>query len=85
MRLVRIVKVKPLGDYRLLLGFDDGTEGEVAFSPGEFTGVLEPLRDPAFFAQAHPDPEFGSLAWPGEIELDPLVVYERATGRKVVG
>ncbi|WP_206202070.1 hypothetical protein [Thermus caldilimi] len=34
----RIARAEPLGGYRLLLGFDDGTEGEVAFSPGEFTG-----------------------------------------------
>lgn len=85
MGVRRVVRVEPLGGYRLLLGFDDGTEGEVAFSPGEFTGVLEPLRDPAFFAQAHPDPEFGALAWPGDIELDPLTLYARATGRKTLG
>jgi len=83
MRLVRIAEVKPMAGYRLWLRFDDGRTGVVTFSPEEFTGVLEPLRDPHFFEKVFVEPDFGALAWPGEIELDPLVLYQRATGENV--
>ena len=81
MRLVRIVEVRPLEGYKLWLRFDDGSEGVVTFDEAEFAGVMAPLKDPAFFAQAHVEPEFGALAWPGEIELDPLTLYTRVTGK----
>jgi len=81
MRLVRIVEAKPLEGHRVWLRFDDGSEGVVAFDEAELTGVMAPLKEPAFFAQVYVEPEFGALAWPGEIELDPLALYERATGK----
>ena len=81
MRLVRIVEVRPLEGRRVWLRFDDGSEGVVAFEKAELTGVMAPLREPAFFARVHVEPEFGALAWPGGIELDPLALYERATGK----
>jgi hypothetical protein len=44
----RVVEVRPLGDHRLFIRFDDGVrgEGDVA-SFVRFDRVLEPLRDPA--------------------------------------
>jgi hypothetical protein len=40
--------------------------------------VLEPLNDPAYFAQAAVDPEAGTVAWPGGIDLAPEPLYEQA-------
>jgi hypothetical protein len=37
-------------------------------------GILERLKDPAFFHQVGVDPETGTAAWPGGIDLDPLVL-----------
>jgi hypothetical protein len=39
---------------------------------------LEPLNDPAYFAQVQVDPEAGTIAWPGGIDLAPEPLYEQA-------
>jgi hypothetical protein len=50
----------------LRLLFSDGTVGEVDLSADMWTGILEPLKDPAFFAQVTVDawfaPVYGRLA-----------------------
>lgn len=72
-----IVAVRHLGGHRLWLRFDDGVEGDVDLRKviGEFRGVLAPLLNPSFVAQVHVHPEFGTITWPGELDLDPVVLY----------
>jgi hypothetical protein len=41
----------------LRLLFRDDTAGDVDFSAEQWTGVLEPLDDPAYFAQVIVDPK----------------------------
>lgn len=66
------------GDRVLRLLFSDGTAGDGDFSSERWTGVLEPLNDPAYFAQAAVDPEAGTVVWPGAIDLAPEPLYEEA-------
>ena len=80
--LVNITHVETLGEYRLRLRFDDGTEGEVDIAEVvPFTGVFAAFADRAFFAQVRVDDEWGSLAWPNELDLAPEPLYRRITGR----
>ena len=53
IEIVHVVKVDKLGGYRLRLRFSDGTEGERDFSDMTAEGgeMVEPLRDPVFFAR----------------------------------
>ena len=44
------------------LPFDDGTVGDVDLSTAVWSGVLEPLRDRAFFSQGRVDPEATTVA-----------------------
>lgn len=44
-----------VGDRVLRLLFSDGTVGDVDFSAGRWSGVLEPLSDPAYFAAGTPE------------------------------
>src|SRR5262249_19633535 len=67
-----------VGDRVLRLLFSDGTVGDVNFSSERWTGVLEPLNDPAYFAQVGVDPEAGTVVWPGGIDLAPEPLYEQA-------
>jgi len=72
-----IVAVRHLGGRRLWLRFEDGIEGEIDLDRviGEFRGVLAALLDPAFVAKVRVHPEFGTVTWPGELDLDPVVLY----------
>src|SRR5258708_28094222 len=50
-----VVGAAVVGDHVLRLLFSDGTVGDVDFSTQRWTGVLEPLSDPAFFARVAVD------------------------------
>ena len=70
-----VVEVKPEPDYCLYIRFADGTSGRVRLTPSQLTGVLAPLREPAFFERVFID--HGAVAWPGEIDLAPDAMYEQ--------
>ena len=55
--------------HELRLTFADGTVGEVEFAGRDRRGVLEPLRDPDYFAQVRVDAELGIIAWPNGADL----------------
>lgn len=82
--LVDVVEARPLGGYRVHLRFEDGVEADLDL--GElirFEGVFAPLRDPARFAELRVHPELGTIYWPGGADLDPHVLYARATGKPI--
>jgi hypothetical protein len=49
-----------------------------------WTGVLEPLNDPAYFAQVTVDPEAGTIVWPDGIDLAPEPLCEQARAHPLV-
>ena len=79
-----VTGVAVIGHYRLRLLFSDGTAGDVDFSGEQWTGVLEALNDPAYFAQVVVDIEGGTIAWPGGIDLAPEPLYEQARAHPLV-
>ena len=82
--LVDVVEARALSGYRVHLRFEDGVEADLDL--GElirFEGVFAPLRDPARFAELRIHPELGTLCWPGGADLDPDVLYARATGKPI--
>jgi len=80
MVMVRIVEATPLGARRLHLRFADGTEGEVDVAEViAFEGVFRPLEQQAFFEQVYVDPAWGTVCWPGDLDLAPEPLYERLT------
>jgi len=68
-----VVEVRAEKNYSLWLRFADGVTGTVRLDAKEFIGVLEPLRDPEFFAKVYV--EHGAASWPGEIDLAPDALY----------
>jgi hypothetical protein len=52
--------------------------GEVDFSGRVWRGVLEPLRDPAYFARVTVDSEAGTIAWPDGLDIAPEPLYAEA-------
>ncbi len=75
-RLPHIESARHLGGHVVRLQFDDGVEGNVDLRDivGEFTGVLAPLADPAFVSQVFVNAQ-RTITWPGELDLDPVVLY----------
>ncbi len=79
-----VTGVAVIGDHRLRLLFSDGTTGDVDFSGEQWTGVLEPLHDPVYFAQVVVDTDGGTIAWPDGIDLAPEPLYEQARAHPLV-
>ncbi|HET6163452.1 MAG TPA: DUF2442 domain-containing protein [Planctomycetota bacterium] len=80
--LVDVVSVRPLGGMRLRLKFDDGASGEVDLArwlPRK--GVFRPLFAPAYFRRVRVDRETGTIAWPNDADVDPVVLYHWTTGK----
>ena len=79
-----VVSVEPLADHRLRVRFDDGVEGIVDVAEMvQFSGVFEPLGDPAFFSRAKVHPELGTVCWPNDSDLDSEVLYSKITGTPI--
>lgn len=78
--LIKITHVDPLHDRWLRLWFSDGAVKDVDLS-GLLSrgGVLARIRDDrSVFEQVRVKPESQTIEWPGEIDLDPDVLYGRA-------
>jgi hypothetical protein len=73
---VDVVRVEPRGGYRLLVSFSNGHEGEQDFSDliSEGGVMVEPLRNPAFFARVFVDD--GVVTWPNGFDLDPIALHD---------
>jgi len=79
-----VTGVAVIGDHVLRLLFSDGTVGDVDFSAERWTGVLEPLNDPAYFGRATVDSEAGTVTWPDGIDLASEPLYEQALAHPLV-
>ena len=75
MAIPRVVKAKHLGEFRVLLSFNDGLEAEVDLHDDLWGAVFEPLRDPAYFARFEVD---DTLVWPNGADFAPEFLHERA-------
>ena len=76
-----VVAVRPLEGLRLWLRFEDGTEGTVDLEGRvRFVGLLKALERPEFFREVVVNRDSGPVEWPGEIDLDPDVLYAWVRG-----
>src|ERR1700676_4660399 len=69
--MIKVPKLKHLGGYRLHATFGDETSGEHNFSAlvAETGPMVEPLRDPAYFARVLL--EDGAPTWPNGFDMCP--------------
>ncbi len=74
----RIVKIQALPEFRLEVWFEDGVHGFVDLREDLWGPMLEPLKDPAFFAQVGLD-EFGAPCWPNGADIAPDAIYDDLT------
>jgi Protein of unknown function (DUF2442) len=55
--------------------FTDGEVRDVDITPLLATPAFSSLRDPALFEQVKIDEQTGAIVWPGDVDLDPDVIY----------
>jgi hypothetical protein len=69
--MIKVAKIKCLGGHRLRATFSDGMAGEYDFSAivREDGPMVEPLRDPAYFARLFL--EDGAPTWPNGYDVAP--------------
>ncbi len=77
--LIKVTHVEPLDGYWLRLEFSDGAVKEVDLSELlSRGGVFAAIRDDrATFEQVRVNDESCTIEWPGNIDLDPEVLYGR--------
>jgi hypothetical protein len=75
LSLIKVTKAEPIGGHRLRLTFSDGSTGERDFADIVAAGgpMLEPLRDPNYFARVFVD--FGAPTWPNGYDLAPNALH----------
>ena len=82
--LVDVTEVRPVGDHRVFVRFEDGVQGEVDIAElVTFDGVFAALRDPVRFAEVRVHPDLGTISWPNGADLDPDVLYAKVSGRPI--
>jgi hypothetical protein len=77
--LIKITDVEPLDGYQLRLWFADGAVkevdlGELLARGGMFAPIYERRE---VFEQVRVNPASHTVEWPGEVHLDPEVLYGR--------
>jgi uncharacterized protein DUF2442 len=81
--MIKVSKVKWLGDYRLQFCFTDDTIGDYDFGAlvKEGGAMVEPLRKTEFFGRVFL--EFGAPTWPNGFDIAPEWLHRElsATGR----
>jgi hypothetical protein len=86
--IVYITDVEPLEGHRIRVTFTDGAVKEIdleeLLSAG---GVFAPIYERReVFEQVRVNPETRTVEWPGEVDLDPEVLYGRyepASGHRI--
>lgn len=86
--LIFVTDVVPLEGHSIRATFSDGAIKEIKlddlFAAG---GVFAPIaEDRKIFEQVHINPESRTVEWPGEVDLDPEVLYGRhepASGHRI--
>lgn len=70
-KLYRVTDFTKIGNYTLLVRFEDDTEQTIDFEPVLYGEMWGPLRDPAFFNQVSIDSVAYTLTWPNGADFDP--------------
>jgi Protein of unknown function (DUF2442) len=86
--IIHVTDVQPLEGYRIRATFNDGAIKDIDLSTllaagGVFAPIYERRE---VFEQVAVNPESGTVEWPGEVDLDPEVLYGRyepASGHRI--
>jgi len=74
--IIHVTEVKVVGPHALELVFDNGGRKRVNLRHELYGPVFEPLRDPAYFAQAYLDPDSRTVTWPNGADFAPDFLFQ---------
>jgi hypothetical protein len=81
--MIQVTSVEALVGHRLLLTFNTGERRCFDMGPYLHYPAFRRLENPAFFGLARVD--YGTVTWPGEIDIAPETLYERSTPARGIG
>ena len=71
-----VTSVEYMSDYKLRLGFEDGSV-RVLDLAGELDGeIFEPLKDRRVFRTAHLNPDLDTVVWSNGADMSPDFLYK---------
>lgn len=76
--ILRIVEAEVCGPSHLRLRFNDGVSKRVDVRSLLHGPVFAPLHDPAYFARAELDEDFGVVQWPNGVDFAPEALHALA-------
>lgn len=79
-----IVECKPQPNYRLWIRFDDGLSGEVDLSDFVGKAVFSAWNSVDFFNRVYVDQKVQTVAWEGDLDLDPYVLREKISEKRFI-
>jgi len=74
--MIEVTAVQAVPDFRLVLTFSTGERRRFDMRPYLHYPVFRRLENQAFFDLARVD--YGTVTWPGEIDIAPETLYERS-------
>jgi hypothetical protein len=85
--IINVSEVEPLDGLWIRATFSDGAVKEIGLGELMSGGVFEPIRERReIFEQVAVNPETRTVEWPGQVDLDPEVLYGRfepASGERI--
>ncbi|MBF0103630.1 MAG: DUF2442 domain-containing protein [Desulfobacterales bacterium] len=81
--MIEVNKVEVGADYRLHLIFENGESRVFDMTPYLQYPVFQRLRNSGFFSLARVD--YGTVTWPGGIDIAPETLYEFSGAEKEIG
>ena len=75
-RFYDVTEFEIVGDYRLRIKFDDGSERVIDFEPVLYGPLFRALRDLDLFNQVRLNTDIGTLVWPNGADIDPTVLHD---------
>ena len=84
-KIRRVTRVRHVTDYRLEVSFSDGVTAEVDLRDRIVGrgGMSAPLENVKFFRRVQVDPETGTLVWPNDYDICPVLLYALATKKSL--
>lgn len=75
-KIYRVKSFRIIGDYKLVVKFNDNSSQTIDFKPILKGGLFESLLELSLFNQVQIDPEVQTLVWSNGADFDPATLHD---------